>query len=266
MSSNSPDKKGEAFANYWDQSGIESGDTILIHSSMRRAFRELGNRGMKLESLTIINSLLKILGEEGTLILPLFNFDFPSTKRFSMQETPSQMGKITEDARLTFPGVRTGHPIYSFFVIGFHRPLFEGLANRSGYGSDSPFAKLLELDAKIGVVDLEDQDSMTMYHHVEQMLDVPYRYHKDFSGTYEDTEGKTSDQTFSVFVRRLEEGVETNVNKMGEILWREGVYTGSRPGVGNGLRVAKAKEIFQKTKEEIEGGRALGTLYAVNKP
>lgn len=253
----------EDFADYWVSSGIEPGDTILIHSSMRRTYRELKSRGFKLESSIIIDSLLQILGAKGTLVLPLFNFDFPSKKFFSMTDTPSQMGRVTEDARLSFPGVRTGHPMYSFYVIGHHQESFQGMVNRSGYGKDSPFAKLLELDGKIGVVDLEEQDSMTMYHHVEEILNIPYRYHKEFSGVYVDSDQKRTDETFSVFVRDLEKGIETDVNKMGEILWQEGIYTGSRPGVGNGLRVAKASKVFQRTKQEIEAGRALGTLYSV---
>jgi aminoglycoside 3-N-acetyltransferase len=232
---------------------------------MRRTYRELKKRGLELESSVILDSLLQILGPAGTLILPLFNFDFPNSKHFSIMDTPSQMGRITEDARLKYPGVRTGHPMYSFYVMGRHEKAFLGLVNRSGYGADSPFARLLDLDGKIGVVDLEDQDSMTMYHHVEEVLDVPYRYHKEFSGTYVDSNQKVTNETFSVFVRDLNQRIETNVNRMGEILWNEGIYTGSRPGVGNGLRVASARALFQRTKQEIDAGRALDTLYSVSK-
>lgn len=258
-------KKNESadFSDYWSSSGIQSGDTILIHSSMRRTYRELSKRGLSLDSGTIIDSLLKILGSRGTLILPLFNFDFPASKFFSMTETPSQMGRVTEDARRMYSGIRTGHPMYSFYVIGHHEQVFRGLENKSGYGEDSPFAKLLELDGKIGVVDLEDQDSMTMYHHVEEKLGVPYRYHKEFAGMYVDSKGQSSQKTFSVFVRDLEKGVMTDVNNMGEILWQEGIYTGARPGVGNGLRVGNAREIFLRTSQEIEAGRALGALYSI---
>ena len=138
MSRVSDNNIGKEFANYWDGSGIQPGDTILIHSSMRRTYRELKRRGLTLNSSIILDSLLHILGTRGTLILPLFNFDFPSSKHFSMTDTPSQMGRITEDARLTYPGVRTGHPIYSFYVIGHHKDAFHGMVNRSGYGKDSP--------------------------------------------------------------------------------------------------------------------------------
>jgi aminoglycoside N3'-acetyltransferase len=264
MSSLTANNKGNEFSAYWQNSGIEQGDTILVHSSMRRTYRELHERGMNMESTLILDSLLGVLGSKGTLILPLFNFDFPTSKFFSMNDTSSQMGRITEDARLNYSGIRTGHPIYSFYVIGHHQQEFSGIENKSGYGEDSPFAKLLELDGKIGVIDLDDQDSMTMYHHVEEKLGVSYRYHKEFGGNYVDSKGESSFKTFSVFVRDLEQRVKTNVNNMGEILWQEGIYTGSRPGTGNGLRVGKAREIFLRTSQEIEAGKALGTLYSID--
>jgi hypothetical protein len=52
---------------------------------------------------------------------------------------------------------------------------------------------------------------------------------------------------------------------MGEILWKEGLYQGNRPGVANGLRTILAKKFFERTAQEIEAGRALETLYSVNK-
>ena len=67
-----------------------------------------------------------------------------------------------------------------FCSFGFHKDLFCNLDNISGYGQDSPFKLLRKLNGKIGVLGLEDQSSMTFYHHVEETLDVNYRFHKKF--------------------------------------------------------------------------------------
>ncbi|TDA70079.1 MAG: hypothetical protein D9V47_03140 [Clostridia bacterium] len=61
-----------------------------------------------------------------------------------------------------------GHPIYSFAVIGALSERFHGVDNFSGNGAGSPFGILCELDGKIAVLDLDDQNSMTFYHHIEQ--------------------------------------------------------------------------------------------------
>ena len=141
-----------------------------------------------------------------------------------------------------------------------------GLNNESGYGPDSPFAKLIELNGKIAVVDLEDQNSMTFYHYVEEACQVAYRYFKTFNGMYENEVGEISQADYKLFVRKIQEGVVTDVNQMGELLWREGLYMGFRPGQGNGLRSIQARALFTRTSDEILAGNALGLLYSIQPP
>ena len=102
---------------YWAGCGINAGDTVLIHSSMKRSSRYLLTQGAAADSRLIIDSLLDQVGDNGTVIFPLFNFDFPNTGVFSILNTPSQMGVVTEYARLSYEGYRNGHPIYSFFAL-----------------------------------------------------------------------------------------------------------------------------------------------------
>jgi aminoglycoside 3-N-acetyltransferase len=249
---------------YWDGSGLEFGDTVLVHSSVKRVLKSLLIQGLQISPNLIIESLLRVVGTEGTVVFPLFNFDFPKSKYFSMQSTPSQMGVLTESARTNYEGFRTGHPIYSFYAIGRNSPEFRGINNHSGYGIDSPFAKLVELDGKIASIDLDDQNSMTMYHYVEEMMNVDYRYFKTFTGTYQSEIGTCSEESYILFVRDLQKGVVTDVNRMGEILWREGLYKGCRPGVKHGMRTIKASTFVKRTSEEILEGRALHTLYSLH--
>jgi aminoglycoside N3'-acetyltransferase len=221
------------------------------------------SKGVKPDPRLVVDSILDQVGPEGTVLFPLFNFDFPSTREFSMLTTPSQMGVITEFSRLNYAGSRTGHPIYSFYAIGALSGEFKGLNNRSGYGPDSPFAKLLELDGKIASVDLDDQHSMTMYHFVEEKMGVDYRYFKTFLGSYQDLNGVITSEEYALYVRDLERGVVSNLNRMGEILWREGLYLGNRPGVGNGLRSIEAKSLVSRASKEVIEGRAIETLYSI---
>ena len=255
---------GNPLLGYWEGSGLQRGDVVLLHSSMLRTFTFLKIQKVKPSPRLVIDSIIDQIGSEGTILFPLFNFDFPETKYFSMLTTPSQMGAITEFARLNYDGFRTGHPIYSFYVIGSDSAEFKKINNRSGYGPDSPFAKLLEMNGKIASVDLDDQNSMTMYHFVEEKLSVDYRYFKTFYGNYENEKGIVSSENYLLFVRDLEKGVLTDVNRMGEILWREGLYLGNRPGVGNGMRVIKAENLVSRTSKEIISGRAIQTLYSIS--
>jgi aminoglycoside 3-N-acetyltransferase len=253
----------EALAEQWRSSGVERGETLLLHSNITRMLRTCRRNGWRATATDILDSFLAALGADGTLLVPLFNFDFTKGVPFDIRHTPSQMGALTEAARLRSDAVRTGHPVYSFAALGAEAQRFAKVDNASAYGTDSPFAILRELDGKVAALDLEDFDSMTIYHHVEELKQVPYRYFKDFSGEYTDAEGRTSVRGYRIFVRDIEHGVVTNVNPAGELLWAAGLYRGFRPGVETGLRTIKANEMFDFVAGIIDQGRALDTLYSV---
>ena len=247
----------------WRQAGVQEGDVLLLHSNLGRTLRRCARVSGSADPAIVLRSFLQALGESGTLLLPLFNFDFTSGIPFDMLKTPSQMGTVTEVARQWPGAVRTGHPVYSFAAIGAQQQLFRGLVNASGYGADSPFGLLRALDGKIGVIDLPDQNSMTFYHHIEEHLNVPYRHHKQFVGDYTDENGNASSRRFSLFVRDIERGVHTHVDPMGELLWQQGLYSGCRPRDRHGLRVISAAPMFDAVAEVINTGRAEGLLYEI---
>ena len=245
----------------WAKCGVNSGDTLLVHSNIKRTLVNARRKGIQLTPDDILNSFLDCLGSSGTLILPLFNFDFPTKKHFDVRNTPSQMGALTEVARKRTDAVRTGHPIYSFAVIGRQKDKFDGLVNESGYGENSPFGLLHKLDGKIASLDLEDQNSMTFYHYVEETMLVDYRYFKTFSGTYVDSHGYETEREFKLFVRDIERNVRTHVNPAGEMLWRAGMYCGDRPKESSGLRTIEASSMFGFVANLIKEGRAEGNLF-----
>ena len=242
---------------HWRNCGVNQGDVLLVHSSLRRVLR-----AYEVMPKDVMESFLEAVGSAGTILFPLFNFDFTKGTPFDIRNTPSQMGALTEAARTHPNAVRSGHPIYSFAAIGAQADRFN-VDNFSGYGPDSPFAVLRELNGKIGVLDLPDQHSMTFYHHVEEMHDVPYRFHKTFTGQYTDFEGNTTDREYGLFVRDIEKGVKTDVNPMGEILWEKGLYQGDRPGSGSGFRTIFAAEMYEAVGGVIQSGNALGLLYSI---
>lgn len=250
-------------AKEWRQSGVKEGDLLLVHSRATRLLRRLRKMGVFFEERDIILSFLEAVGSEGTVLFPTFNFDFNEGVPFDIDLTPSHMGILTEIARTFDNSVRTGHPVYSFAVIGRDVGLFQGLENYSGYGSDSPFAILHRNNGKIAVLDLPDKNSMTFYHYVEESLQVNYRFLKKFTGMYKGISGIEELREFAIYVRNIDKGVLTYVDPMGEILWQKGLYTGCRPQEGNGLRVADADQVFKAVSEVIYSGSALNTLYRI---
>ena len=254
----------EALASQWQTSGISQGDVLLIHSNIKRVLIFHRRRYADWTVSDILQSLLLAVGARGTVVFPLFNFDFTKGAHFDIRSTPSQMGSLTEAARVWPGAVRTGHPIYSFAAIGAASREFDGICNHSGYGIDSPFALMLKLSAKIAVLDLPEQDSMTFYHHAEEMHNVSYRYRKTWAGLYTDSLGNTQMREFSLFVRNIDQGVLTAVDPMAEKLWLAGLYKGHRPGIESGMRVIDANALYRETSAVISAGKALGLLYRID--
>ena len=225
--------------------GVAAGDTLLVHSS----YKSFG--GVDGGPQTAIDALLETLGEEGTLIMPTFNFDFCKGADWNVRETPSQMGFMTNLARQDERATRVFHPIYSFAVIGKHAQAFGELRDKSSYGANSAFAKLRELDGKIMVVGLSYNDSMTFFHHIEEMEGVNYRYLKDFTGNITDWDGNITQDTYQMLVRNLEMGVETMVDPMGALLEEAEIIKSHKIGEAD-VKLMKANEVYDFTVREMK--------------
>ncbi len=238
------------------QIGLTRDDTVLVHSS----YKSIGPVDGRAE--TVIAALLHVLGAEGTLIMPNFNFDFCKGQPWDVRTTPSHMGILTELVRQDPRSCRVFHPIYSFAIIGKHQERLCGRRYQSSYGADSLFGQLRELDAKIMVIGLSYNDSMTFFHHVEEMEGVDYRYMKSFRGQVTDWDGSTREETFTMLVRDIEKGVHTMVDPMGALMEQAGVISVGRVGQAR-VSLMKANEVYAFTAREMKrDARLLYTIQA----
>jgi aminoglycoside 3-N-acetyltransferase len=62
--------------------GVMKGDVLFIHSS----YKSFG--GVEGGPQTVINALLDVIGVEGTLIMPTFNYDFLKGTPGTIRNTP----------------------------------------------------------------------------------------------------------------------------------------------------------------------------------
>ncbi len=125
--------------------GVSEGDCVLLHSNVKRWTRELLRSGNRKPLETIFDSFLNAVGEKGTLIFPLFNFDFTSGVPFRVLEAPAQMGALTELARSRASSFGSGHPVYSFSAFGKYADNIHAIMNKSAYVGDSPFGFLRQV-------------------------------------------------------------------------------------------------------------------------
>ena len=130
--------------------------------------------------------------------------------------------------------------------------------------SESPFQKIHDCNFKIVILDLPDSKSMTFYHYVEQINKVDYRYIKEFSVKYKNHKGLINKKKYKIFVRDKKKGVITEVDRAGEFLWKKNFFTGDMPGKKTGVRLARAKDIFDCITGFIKNNKADKYLYKIN--
>ena len=236
--------------------GVAEGDTLLVHSS----YKSLGavDGGPQI----VINALEDVLGPEGTLIMPTFNFDFNKGVPWDVRKTRSKMGALTEVVRMDPRAKRVFHPFYSFAILGKHAEILGRLRYKSAYERNSVFGKLRDLDGKIMVIGLSYNNSMTFFHHIEQMEGVEYRFLKQFTGEVTDENGNTYIDTFEMLVRDIDKGVMTMVDPMGALMEQAGIVKIRKIGEAE-VKLMKANEVYEFTAREMKRDPHL--LYYIEK-
>jgi aminoglycoside 3-N-acetyltransferase len=246
----------EVLVDEFQKLGVQQGDTLLVHSS----YKSLG--GVDGGPQTVIKALETALGPEGTLIMPTFNLDFNKGVPWDVRTTPSKMGILTELVRLDPRAKRVFHPFYSFAVLGKHAEMLGSLRYKSAYERNSVFGKLRDLDGKIMIIGLSYTNSMTFFHHIEQMEGVDYRYLKQFTGQVTDENGNTYTDTFEMLVRDIDRGVVTEVNPMGELMEKAGIVQIRKIGDAD-VKLMKANDVYEFTAREMKRDPHL--LYYIKK-
>jgi len=161
--------------------GLEPGDVVLVHSSLSAFGRVEGGAD------TVIDALLEVLGPEGTAVFPTFTWGRyhaitePVVFDLAREPVKDEMGIIPETFR-TRPGVvRSPHICHSVAALGPHAKDVLGTTGHA-WGPGSTFAQLETLNAWnlfLGV----GTRSCTALHHVEELMQVPYREHRDYPGS-----------------------------------------------------------------------------------
>ncbi len=127
---------------------------------------------------SVINDLI---GADGTLVVPthswsICNSDIP----FDSKNTPSETGVFTEFVRRMPGSVRQLHPFSSSTAYGADAQKICADNSRHVYGPNSPFSRMIEADAIHVSVGMHIRKTISLVHHVELIMGVPYRYTKEF--------------------------------------------------------------------------------------
>ncbi|QTQ11289.1 AAC(3) family N-acetyltransferase [Treponema parvum] len=248
--------------------GIKKDDYLYVSSDVRFfLFSAMRNYGTSEEVIgTVLNELTNVLqeavGSEGTLLFPVFSWDFCSGKGFDYYKTQGEVGAYSNwilNKRKDFK--RTQHPLYSFMVWGKKTDLFCNMNNQDAWGVASPFYYLMKNGGKQLEFNCEAFKGLTYIHCIEQWVKVPYRHHKYFFGKYTDANGDTEIRSYSMYCRDLEVSECTKTtNKYlidngaaKEVVWN-----------GNKLTLIDISKCYDVTKKDIVENNGENTLCFKN--
>ena len=186
---------------------IEKGDVVLFTSDITDLYLQCQDNGEILDVNILLNHFQEAIGEEGTLLIPTYNWGFCQGKPFDYNKTPSKTGAIGNAALRRKDFIRTKHPIYSFAVWGKDADKLVAMENIESFGPDSPFAYLEQVNAKNVFIGASLRNSFTYIHYIEQKLGAKYRYSKMFKSHYIDQNKVDTVKEYAMYVRDLELGV-----------------------------------------------------------
>jgi len=199
--------------------GLQQGDGVLVHSAIQYLGQPQGGAALYWRALQ------EILGSDGTVAVPTFNFQFANRKPYDPASSPSiGMGSFSEYVRCQPGAVRTSHPMQSLAVVGKHANDLASRDTPSAFDPGSAFDRLLELDFKVMLLGA-DIYVVSLIHYSEQRAQVPYRYWKEFSGQVLSSDGWQK-RTCCMFVRDLELNPQLDLSPLEKCLraageWRE---------------------------------------------
>jgi len=170
----------EKLLDFYSNLGIKKGSVVYITGNFGRFGRYAKNDK---ESILRdhFQAIYSLLGDKGTIVVPTHSWSLFNTDNvFDINETISETGPFSEYIRNKEGSVRQLHPFSSSTAFGYKAREICSDNSRHVYGYHSPFQRMLDNDAFFLSVGQKIQTTISLVHHIEFLMGVPYRYSKEF--------------------------------------------------------------------------------------
>ena len=185
---------------------VKKGDNIYLGIEFFKLYKLLNietiDRYQFVEQ--ILNFFLLYLGKRGNLIIPVFNFDCISEKKFNIIKSSGQSGLLGDILLKKYSNFRTTHPLYSFLCFGNKSKKYKKIVNQNATAKNSLWKYFIKDQFNLITLGHHYSRSLTHVHYIENLLNVDYRYNLKFKLNYTNRKNNVYKKTYSFFARKKE--------------------------------------------------------------
>ncbi|MDD6056274.1 MAG: AAC(3) family N-acetyltransferase [Helicobacter sp.] len=228
--------------------GLKNDDALLVHSALN-LLGKCDNCDFSEIPLMWIN-MLESLCKNGALLMPCFNYSFPTTHFADLRSLKSEVGILSE----VFRGMakkRSLHPMFSFCGSGAR--VGEFIAKTPEFNpflQDSTYHRLFLENALMAFVGI-DIRVCTFMVYIEATFGVKYRYFKPFSGRIISLSGNEIDGEFYHFCLPQGEKLQVNFFRVQELMLKSGIIKRFPLGAKN-IYIFRAQDFFNFIVESLQ--------------
>ena len=218
--------------------GVKQGEIIYVSSFMPI----LGNSSNLLNDT--IDALIDSVGNNGTIVMPTFNWDYCKGEVFDPETSPSQVGVLTEMFRKRAGVLRSITPPWcTFAATGKMAKEIVGIKGTSSFGSDSILEFLYEINAKYVLLGCSYKQGAVHIHWLEERFETPYRYWKQFKGQVK-IKGELVKNISYMYARRLGTDVTIDSSHLATAFEKTGMVKVEKIGLGE-LKSFRTKDYVE---------------------
>lgn len=204
------------------QAGVRPGDLVNVYSRLFSLGVPDGSSDVAEIPALYLKAVQEVIGPSGTLVVPAYTTSFGRfAKPFILEESPSEMGKFSEQVRISPGSRRSLHPIHSVVALGAKAEELTRDHPRWNVGHDTIWDRMLKRGGRIVTLGLPPRQCMTQVHHIESMACVPYVYHKILRGEVR-AGGRLIEGDFFMSVRYLEYAIAWDLTRLEAALLERG--------------------------------------------
>ncbi len=177
------------------------------------------------ERLEVFSKLLvDIENKGGNICLPAYSLSYTKNENYNILQTPStEVGIVSEYIRKSFPERRTADALFSYTVLGneISGKHFEA-RNYESFGGESLIEEVFKKDGYICSIGRVFRNC-TEIHFIENLLEVKYRFNKNFYGTITDRENNNYKQQITYFCKNFDYNLWYDFKNLEDNLKQDGL-------------------------------------------